>query len=313
MDKIICIAGPTASGKTDLSVALAEALDGEIVSCDSMQLYRGMDVGTAKPTEAERRGIVHHLLDVADPAEPFSVGRYVAMADPILQDVLRRGKTAIVVGGTGLYMDALMRGQSFAPCPATGAREALEQRADREGTEALLAELRTVDPETAARLHPADRKRILRALEIYYETGETMTEHDRKTRLLPPRYSPRWLGLWYSDRSQLYGRIDRRVDLMLENGLLDEVRRLLDDGVPPTATAMQAIGYKEFAAALRGECTVEEAADAVKQGSRRYAKRQMTWFRRNPDIFWIDRTAFPKNDEVFLQARQQLGDFDSRP
>lgn len=309
MDKIICIAGPTASGKTDLSVALAEALDGEIVSCDSMQLYRGMDVGTAKPTEAERRGIVHHLLDVADPAEPFSVGRYVAMADPILQDVLRRGKTAIVVGGTGLYMDALMRGQSFAPCPATGAREALEQRADREGTEALLAELRTVDPETAARLHPADRKRILRALEIYYETGETMTEHDRKTRLLPPRYSPRWLGLWYSDRSQLYGRIDRRVDLMLENGLLDEVRRLLDDGVPPTATAMQAIGYKEFLMEKQGELSHTEAVELVKQRSRNYAKRQLTWFRRNREIHWLIRGQQDNSDTIFSAARQAVRKF----
>ena len=312
MKRIIAIAGPTASGKTALSVALAKALDGEVLSCDSMQLYRGMDIGTAKPTAAEREGVPHHLLDRADPGETFSVGKYVALADPVLQEILARGKTAIIVGGTGLYMDALLRGTGFAPHPATGVREKLELRADAEGTEALLAELATFDPTAAARLHPADRKRILRAMEVYYETGETITEHDRRTKEQPPRYRACKLGLWYSDRQTLYARIDRRVEQMMAEGLLQEVQTLLQSGVPAGATAMQAIGYKELAAALRGECTVEEAVAAIQQGSRRYAKRQMTWFRRDPEIFWIDRTAGDFS-EVFSLARQYLSDFDFAP
>ncbi|MBR2366293.1 MAG: tRNA (adenosine(37)-N6)-dimethylallyltransferase MiaA [Oscillospiraceae bacterium] len=309
MERIICVAGPTASGKTDLAVALARAYDGEILSCDSMQLYRRMDIGTAKPTESEKQGVVHHLFDIAEPDEPFSAGRYQELAEPILQDVLARGKTAIVTGGTGLYMDALIRGNSFAPAPVPGLREKLEQRLAEQGAAALLEELRAIDPETAARLHEADHKRIVRALEIYEQTGVPMSVRDAETRAVPPKHRAAWIGLHFSDRAQLYERIDRRVDLMLKAGLVDEVQGLLADGVPDTATAMQAIGYKEIAAHLRGECTLTDAADAVKQGSRRYAKRQLTWLRKNPEIFWIDRTEHPLLSEQTALCRRFLTDF----
>ncbi len=189
MNRIICIAGPTASGKTALAVELAKELNGEVVSCDSMQVYRRMDIGTAKPTKEEMQGIVHHMIDVAEPDEDFSVSRYCDMASPIVDDILARGKTAVIAGGTGLYMDSLIRGNAFAPFPATGVRERLEAQADAEGMESMLEWLRSVDPASAARLHLSDRKRIIRALEVFLETGETITEHNRKTQSIPPKYN----------------------------------------------------------------------------------------------------------------------------
>ena len=308
---IICIAGPTASGKTSLAVALAHKLDAEVISCDSMQIYRGMDIGTAKPTREEMEGIVHHMLDICDPREDFSVSRYCEMADPILQDILARGKTAIIAGGTGLYMDALIRGNTFAPCPSTGMREKLEQEADRIGMEAMLEKLRSIDPETGARLHPADRKRVIRALEVYYETGQTMTAHNLQTQSVPPKYQPVFFALEDEDRAQLYQRIDRRVDLMLEMGLLEEIRGLLEQGIPEKSTAMQAIGYKEFVDALQGRCPVKTAADLVKQASRRYAKRQLTWFRRNPAAIWLRRATGEGTEEIVLKALQVLTNSDN--
>ena len=311
MNNLICIAGPTASGKTALAVALAKELSGEVVSCDSMQVYRRMDIGTAKPTREEMGGIPHHMLDVAEPDEDFSVSRYCAMAAPIVDDILARGKTAIIAGGTGLYMDALIKGNDFAPFPSTGVREELEARADREGMEAMMALLAQVDPATAGRLPISDRKRILRALEIYLETGETMTEHDRKTQALPPRYTPIWLGLDFAQRQTLYDRINRRVGLMLEMGLLDEIRALLSSGIPAGCTAMQAIGYKEFTAALAGWESIDSAADRVRQASRRYAKRQLTWFRRNKAIHWLIREDADPAEEIIGRARQVLREFDT--
>lgn len=307
MNNIICIAGPTASGKTALAVELAKELEGEVVSCDSMQVYRRMDIGTAKPTVEERQGIVHHMIDVAEPEEDFSVSRYCALAAPIVEDIIARGKAAIIAGGTGLYMDALIRGNDFAPFPATGVREALEAEAASQGIQVLFDRLAAVDPSAAARLHLSDKKRIIRALEVYLETGETITEHNRKTQLLPPKFSPLWLGLDFEDRSALYQRIDRRVGLMLEAGLIGEIQGLLSGGIPPKCTAMQAIGYKEFVAALNGECTIEEAADQVRQSSRRYAKRQLTWFRRNKSIHWLACG----QGEILSQARRILQENDS--
>ena len=300
MNNIICIAGPTASGKTALAVELAKELNGEVVSCDSMQIYRRMNIGTAKPTPEEMQGIVHHMLDVAEPEEDFSVSRYCEMASPIVDDIIARGKTAIIAGGTGLYMDALIKGNDFAPCPATGRREELEEKADREGMEVLMDWLREIDPEAAARLHLSDRKRIIRALEVYLETGETITAHNIKTQQIPPKYSPLWLGLDFAERSELYRRIDLRVDLMLEMGLIDEIKALLAEGVPANCTAMQAIGYKEFVSALEGNGTIEEAAALVQQSSRRYAKRQLTWFRRNKSMNWLIRD----REEILEKARQ---------
>ena len=308
MNPIICLAGPTASGKTALAVALAQALNGEVVSCDSMQVYKFMDIGTAKPTLDEMGGVPHHMIDVADPREDYSVSRYCKDAAPIVEDIVSRGKTAIIAGGTGLYMDSLIRGNDFAPFPSTGVRERLERQADAEGLEAMRSWLRSIDPEAEARIQ--DRKRLLRALEVYLETGETITEHNRRTQALPPRFTPLWLGLDFENRQSLYSRIDLRVTHMLEAGLLQEIRSLLQSGVPDTATAMQAIGYKEFVSALNGHGTVEAAADSVRQSSRRYAKRQLTWFRRNPAIHWLIRKDETSGEEIFRSARQIIQEFD---
>ena len=311
MDKIICIAGPTASGKTALAVALAKAVDGEVVSCDSMQIYKKMDIGTAKPTLEEMAGIPHHMLSVAEPDEDFSVSRYCEMATPIVEDILRRGKTAIIAGGTGLYMDALIRGNSFAPYPSTGRRQELEQLAAQEGIEAVLCKLKEVDPESAAKLHPSDQKRIIRAMEVYLETGVTITEHNRKTQEIPPRFSPVWFALEDENRQTLYDRIDRRVLQMLDHGLIAEIEALLASGVPEKATAMQAIGYKEFVDYLQGRSSLEDATALVQQASRHYAKRQLTWFRRNQNIHWLRRAAGETTEEILFKAKQNLTDFDN--
>ena len=311
MNNIICIAGPTASGKTALAVELAKELNGEVVSCDSMQVYRRMDIGTAKPTPDEMQGIRHHMLDVAEPEEDFSVSRYCCLAAPIVDDIVARGKTAVIAGGTGLYMDSLIRGNDFAPFPSTGVREQLDAEADSRGIQVLFDRLKSIDPEAAGKLHLSDRKRIIRALEVYLETGETITAHNRKTQLIPPRYTPIWLGLDFENRADLYRRIDLRVGMMLEAGLVEEIRSLLDSGIPEKCTAMQAIGYKEFVAALDGQCTIEEAADQVRQSSRRYAKRQLTWFRRNPSMHWLIRHPGQDAAEILEAARQVLRENDN--
>ena len=311
MHNLICIAGPTASGKTALSIAMAKELDGEIVSCDSMQVYRRMDIGTAKPTLEEREGIVHHMLDVAEPYEDFSVSRYCEMASPIVDDILARGKTAIVVGGTGLYMDSLMKGNDFAPYPATGRREELEALAAREGIGAVIQQLQQVDPESAARLHPSDQKRIIRAMEVYLETGISITEHNRRTQAIPPKFHPVWFALEDADRATLYARIDRRVEQMLRDGLMEEIKSLLAEGIPERATAMQAIGYKEFVDAIHGRCSMETAAALVQQSSRKYAKRQLTWFRRNKEIHWLRREPGQGTAEILQMARQVLAETDN--
>ena len=300
MNNIICIAGPTASGKTALAVELAKRFNGEVVSCDSMQIYRRMDIGTAKPFPEERQGIPHHMIDVADPDEDFSVGRYCQMASPIVDDIVARGKTAIIAGGTGLYMDSLIKGNDFAPFPSTGCRERLEAQCDEMGMEFMMNMLREIDPEAAERIH--DRKRMIRALEVYQETGETITEHNRKTQLIPPKYSPLWFGLDFEPRQALYDRIDLRVDMMLQQGLVEEIRNLLASGIPEKCTAMQAIGYKEFVDALDGRCTIEEAAAQVQQSSRRYAKLQLTWFRRNKAMNWLVRQSGEGAEEILERA-----------
>ena len=299
--KIVCIAGPTACGKTTLGVLLAQRFCGEVVSVDSMQIYRGMTVGTAAPTAEEMQGVPHHMIAVADPAEQWSAAEYVSRATPVVDDILARGKLPVLVGGTGLWMDALIRGHGFAKGHAGGAiRRELEARLEREGIAPLLEELRQVDPESAERLHPADTKRILRALEVYRETGSTISAHNAATRMIPPRYDAVWIGLQFADRADMKALIDRRVDKMVQEGLLDEVRALLAMGLPRNATAMQAIGYKEFLGVLDGALTEPEAIELVKLRSRQYAKRQLTWLRRNPDIHWI----FWEKDRDFARALQ---------
>ena len=286
--EIVCVVGPTASGKTKMGVALAKRFGGEVVSVDSMQIYRGMTVGTAAPTTEEMEGVPHHMIAVADPAENWSVARFTQAADACIQDILRRGKLPVLVGGTGLYLDALVRGNSFAEgCAGTEVREALQKRMAQEGAAVLLEELRTIDPEAAAKLHLKDEKRILRALEVWQETGKTITAHNEETQAVPPRYKAAYIGLDFENRDDLRARIDRRVDVMVQNGLLQEVRDLLSSGIPAAATALQAIGYKQFLAVEAGSATVEEAVEEVKLRSRQYAKRQLTWLRRNEAIHWI--------------------------
>ena len=303
MKNIICVAGPTASGKTSLAVELAKFTNGEVVSCDSMQIYRHMTIGTAKPVTEEMDGIVHHMIDVAEPDEDFSVSRYCEMATPIVEDIIGRGKTAIIAGGTGLYMDSLIQGNDFAPFPATGQRQRLEERLAQVGLDAMLAELSAVDPEAAERSQRNPR-RIIRALEVFYETGETITAHNLRTQAIPPRFDPLWIGLDFEPRQLLYDRIDLRVDIMLKQGLVEEIQALLARGIPENCTAMQAIGYKEFLAAMKGHITIAEAAEEVKKGSRHYAKRQLTWFRRNKKMHWLTRTAETSPEEILEQARQ---------
>ena len=310
MNKIICVVGPTASGKTALAVELAQQLNGEVISCDSMQIYRGMDIGTAKPTLDEMRGIAHHMIDICDPAEDFSVSRYTEMATPILEDVLARGKTAIIAGGTGLYVDSLIRGNDFAPIPATGHRQRLEKQIEEDGVEPLLAQLRQIDPEAAERSQ-GNPRRIIRALEVYYETGQTITAHNLKTQAMPPRFDATWIGLDFEDRADLYARIDRRVEIMLEMGLIAEIQGILASGIPEKSTALQAIGYKEFVDALAGRATVESAIAQVQQSSRRYAKRQLTWFRRNPRTQWILRRPETAAEEILTRALQITGKSDN--
>ena len=287
--KIVCVVGPTACGKTTLGVLLAKQFHGEVVSADSMQIYRGMTIGTAAPTEKEMDGVPHHMVAVADPAEQWSAARYAETAIPIIDDILARGKLPVLVGGTGLWLDAVVKGHGFAGGHAGGeVRKTLQKRLEAEGIEPLLEELRQVDPETAKRLHPAGEKRILPALEGYLETGKTISAHNAETKDLPPRYDAIWIGLRFADREDMKALIDRRVDKMAEEGLVEEVRALLESGLPRNATALQAIGYKEFLGVLEGTATEAEALAEVKLRSRQYAKRQLTWLRRNPAIHWIE-------------------------
>ena len=308
--KILVVSGPTASGKTALAVELALAHNGEVVSADSMQIYRRMDIGTAKPTREEMRGVPHHMLDVADPEEDFSVARYVELAARCVDDILARGKLPIVAGGTGLYIDSLLSGRTFARFdPDSPLRRELEEELARRGGAALLEELARVDPDTAARLHPNDGKRIVRALEVYRSTGTTLTAHNAMTRSLPPRYDALTLTLAFQRREDMWDRIDRRVDRMMADGLAEEVRALLDSGVPDRCTAMQAIGYKEMAAALRGDGDTARAAEEIKLRSRQYAKRQLTWFRRNPDARWLLWDREPDLSAALQTSTKYLSEF----
>ena len=307
MATVLCVVGPTATGKTKMGVALAKRFDGEVVSVDSMQLYRGMAIGTAAPTREEMEGIPHHMVAVADPAESWSAARYVHAADACVQDILGRGRLPVLVGGTGLYLDALIRGTDFAAgSQGTELRRQLQRRARQEGVETLLEELRRIDPAAAQKLHLRDEKRIIRALEVWYETGCTITEHDRQEQQRPPKYDALYIGLDFLDRQDLRDRIDRRVDTMVEQGLLEEVETLLASGLPRDATALQAIGYKQFLAVAEGTATRQEAIEEVKLRSRQYAKRQLTWLRRNPDIFWVRWERRPNFPEGLQKATEYL-------
>lgn len=286
-NRLICICGPTASGKTALSVALAKQLHTEIISADSMQIYRGMDIGTAKPTAAERQGVPHHLLDICAPGEAFSVARYVELADAAAQDVLSRGMVPIVAGGTGLYMDALIECSTFSGDETNlSVREKYQCMAAEQGNEAVHACLAKVDPEGADRLHPNNLKRVIRALEVYEQTGMTIDAFNRLHKRPVPKYAALKIGICPAERQTLYDRIDRRVDQMLADGLLEETKRLLDSGAL-AGTAAQAIGYKELLGYLQGDAPLADCVALLKQRSRNYAKRQLTWLKRDDNIHWI--------------------------
>ena len=286
-NRLICICGPTASGKTALSVALAKQLHTEIISADSMQIYRGMDIGTAKPSDEERQGVPHHLLDVCAPGEAFSVARYVELADTAAQDILSRGMVPVVAGGTGLYMDALIECSTFSGDETDlSVREKYQRMAAEQGNEAVHTCLAKVDPEGAERLHPNNLKRVIRALEVYEQTGMTIDAFNRLHKRPAPKYAALKIGICPAERQTLYDRIDRRVDQMLADGLLEETKRLLDSGAL-AGTAAQAIGYKELLGYLQGDAPLADCVALLKQRSRNYAKRQLTWLKRDDNIHWI--------------------------
>ncbi len=283
---VIVVAGPTASGKTSLAIEIAKKFDGEIVSADSMQIYKNMDIATAKPTEDEMSEVRHHLIGFVDCTDEYSVAMYKNDALSVIKDILARGKVPIVCGGTGLYIDTLIKNTTFFDYEKSDVRSELEKTADEKGIEHLFEKLKDIDPETASRLHINDRKRIFRALEVYLSTGKTITEQDRLSHLEESEFDWCIMGLTASDRQFLYDRINRRVDLMLESGLLREAEEFFVSDY--SATAKQAIGYKELKPYFDGAVSLEEAVDKLKMETRRYAKRQLTWFRRNENINWIE-------------------------
>ena len=285
--KVVVITGPTATGKTKLGVLLAQKIGGEVISADSMQIYEHMDIGTAKPMPEEMENIPHHMVGCVSPFENYSVSRYVEEAGAVADDIIARGKTPVIVGGTGLYIDALLAGREFAPQPSSEKiRAEIESQYD-EDKDACLAYLASFDPESGEKLKLNDKKRIVRAIEVYKLTGKTITEHNALSRLIPPRFEACKIALSFTDRQDLYDRINRRVDIMMEQGLLDEINKLLDMGLTEKTTAMQAIGYKELLASLRGECSIEEGVEKIKMESRRYAKRQLSWLGRDEKVNWI--------------------------
>ncbi len=301
---VIAVLGPTASGKTALSIALAKELGGEVVSADSMQIYRGMDIATAKPTEEEMDGVPHHLIGYVGPEEPYSLGRYAADAHAAIADVHSRGRLPILCGGTGLYMDTVLDNRDIGETGSDPAiRAELSGLAKERGGEYLLSVLREFDPETAAALHANNLPRIIRAIEVYRLSGVTMSELQRKSRETPERYHTLRIGIAYQDRAVLYGRINRRVDLMMEQGLLEEAKAFRAENL---GTSAQAIGYKELFPYLDGEKSLLECLDSLKQATRRYAKRQLTWFRRDGRIYWVYPDAEDAKSRAFSLARRFL-------
>lgn len=282
---LIAVVGPTASGKTALGIEIARRLNGEVVSCDSMQIYKGMDIASAKPTTDEMMGIPHHMIGIAEMSESYSVARYVDEAEGVIADIYSRNKMPILVGGTGLYFSSLVDNITFSEEEDTSElRAKLTAEAAEIGNEAMLKRLHQIDPEYAQTLHPNNLKRVIRALEVYYSSGVTMTEQQRRSRINPSEYDLTAIGIRFENRELLYERINRRVDIMLENGLLDEAKESMSDGL---ATSAQAIGHKELIPFLKGECTLDQAVESLKRETRRYAKRQMTWFNRDERIHWI--------------------------
>ena len=314
MSFALAITGPTASGKTSLSLALAKRLDCEIISIDSMQIYRDMNIGTAKATEAERATVPHHMIDFLSPLDSYSAEDYRADAMRVLKEIESRGKLPLFVGGTGLYMDTVMRGSELTSPPSSDELKdkLLASATTDEEREALWQRLNEIDPESAEKTHKNNVRRVVRALEIYELTGKTKTYFDKLSKSSAPDVKVGMITLDFHNRDNLYSRVDLRVDQMLEEGLLDEVKMLYSEGLlDKGTTAAQAIGYKEFISYLEGECTLDEAADQLKLSTRRYAKRQLTWFRHNEDALrlYIDREdgAMKDKDEL-LEELYALAD-----
>ena len=304
---MVAIGGPTATGKTALSVALAKEFGGEVINADSMQIYRGLDVGTAKPTAGERQGIPHHLMDFLPPETPYSVANFTAAAAPLIEQLNSAGKLPIVTGGTGLYITSLMKGTAFAPektDPAIRAR--LQAEADEQGSAALYARLQQIDPAYAEKLHPNNLPRVIRALELFEATGRRMSEQQRAALAAEPPYRSLCICLTCRDRAELYRRIDRRVDSMLQNGVLEEAK-LVYDNRETYRTAAQAIGYKEFFPYFAGEKPLNDCTNRLKQATRNYAKRQLTWFRHQADGVWLyvdEKPPAPRAAELVRQFLQ---------
>ncbi len=306
METVIIIAGPTASGKTGLSIELAKEINGEIVSADSMQLYKYMDIGTAKPDEKEMSGVKHYLIDEIYPDEEFSVARYQEMALKYIKEILEKGKCPVVVGGTGLYINSLIYNINFTETISDWElREKLKKEASEYGNEFLYEKLKKIDPEAAQKIHLNDLKRIIRAIEVYEYTKTPISKHQEVSRENPPIYNFAVFGL-KMDRERLYDRINKRVDSMFERGLIDEVKNLIKLGYEKNSVAMQALGYKEVLSYLRGEITLDEAIYIIKRDTRHYAKRQITWFKRIENMRWIDLDEEGDTDEIIKNIKNYI-------
>lgn len=303
--RVAAVVGPTASGKTALGVEIAKALNGEVISADSMQIYKGMDIATAKPTAEEMQGIPHHLIDFLDRGTAFSVADYVELAGKAIRDVDSRGKLPVIVGGTGLYISSLLENIKFADIECDeNLRKRLENEAAEKGNEYLFEKLKTVDPETAAELHPNNLVRVIRALEVFELTGKKLSRYKAESRMEETPYDSVIIGLSYSDRQKLYDRINRRVDIMIESGLVEEARAVYESG--NMKTAGNAIGYKELIPYFRNECSLGECVEKIKQETRRYAKRQLTWFRKNAKIHWIMLDEFDDKEKILTFCKKLI-------
>lgn len=305
--KVLAVVGPTASGKTKLSIELAKTLNGEIVSADSMQIYKGMNIGTAKPTEFELCLVKHHLVDFLDPKEKFSVAQYVSLAKKCIEDICSRGKTPVVCGGTGLYVDSLLNNIVFTKSDSNyELRKNLMEQGKKFGGQFLIEKLAEFDPEMAKDVHPNNLKRLVRAIEIYHTTGKTMSEHIKESRKIPSPYDSLIIGLNFQDRNVLYERINKRVDQMIESGLEKEAIEILNKGVD--ITALSAIGYKEMLGYINGDYDFDFAVELIKKNTRHYAKRQITWFKRNQSVNWIYVDCYENFNNVLTAAKKIIND-----